>query len=300
MIEWRDLRRWFAWAAAVAMASAAMCDAGPWASDKAGSANFAPLSMNAIDRFVSDHLSSDSVPGLALAITQGDRILLVKGYGMARQGAPVTADTQFFIASLSKSFTALAVMQLVDAGQLNLDAPVQRYLPGFGLSDAKAATRITIRQLLNQTSGLADTGFPEGRLPPPATIRQRVATLRRARPVSAPGTAFHYFNPNYAVLARLVEKVSGVPFGDYLHTHIFKPLDMRNTFHAVTSTTAYAKATDLAQGHLALCRSLFGNERISWGQRRCDFHRPGYGALFDFSKRRWNLPPNPACIQKEP
>ena len=207
--------------------------------------------MNAIDRFVSDHLSSDSVPGLALAITQGDRILLVKGYGMARQGAPVTADTQFFIASLSKSFTALAVMQLVDAGQLNLDAPVQRYLPGFGLSDAKAATRITIRQLLNQTSGLADTGFPEGRLPPPATIRQRVATLRRARPVSAPGTAFHYFNPNYAVLARLVEKVSGVPFGDYLHTHIFKPLDMRNTFHAVTSTTAYAKATDLAQGHLA-------------------------------------------------
>jgi CubicO group peptidase (beta-lactamase class C family) len=186
MIEWRDLRRWFVWAAAVALMSIVLSAAGQWTSDKAESANFAPISMDAIDRFVSDHLASGSVPGLAIAITQGDSILCIRGYGMARKGVPITANTQFFIASLSKSFTALAVMQLVDAGRLDLDAPVQRYLPGFQLSDAEAAARITIRHLLNQTSGLADTGFPEGRLPQPASIRQRVATLHRARPIAAP------------------------------------------------------------------------------------------------------------------
>ncbi len=209
-----------------------------------------PFPTAAIDTFVMNRLAAGSVPGLALAITQKDKVLLSKGYGFSRPGVPITPHTRFFIASLSKSFTALAVMQLVDAEKLELDAPVQRYLPTFRLADAVAASQITVRHLLNQTSGLADSGFPEGRLPQPATIQERVETLQDARPVAVSGAAFHYFNPNYAVLARLVEKVSAMTFGEYLRMHIFEPLDMADTFAVVSSAQAFNRATDMAQGHL--------------------------------------------------
>ena len=90
-------------------------------------------------------MTSGHVPGLALAITQNDQILYVKGYGSAGHGKAVTSQTQFFIASLSKSFTATAVMQLVDAGKVDLDAPVRRYLPTFSIASKAAASPITIR-----------------------------------------------------------------------------------------------------------------------------------------------------------
>jgi len=104
--------------------------------------------------------------------------------------------------------------------------------------------------LLNQTSGMADAGFPELTLPQPATIADRVASLRAARLVSEPGTAFHYFNPNYAVLARLVEVVGGRPFPDYLRAHVFAPLAMTATTSVVTAAQAPSAAPDLAQGQL--------------------------------------------------
>lgn len=82
---------------------------------------------------------------------------------------------------------------------------VQRYLPSFTLADSVAAASITVRHLLNQTSGLADSGFADMRLPQPASLAQRVTSLSAARPADAPGQTFHYFNPNYDLLARIVE-----------------------------------------------------------------------------------------------
>ena len=155
---------------------------------------------------------------------------------------------------MSKSFTALAVMQLAESGRIELDAPVRRYLPEFVLAAPAGAAQITVRQLLNQVSGLADAGFPEQRLPQPATIAARVADLRLARPVAPPGTEFHYFDSNYAVLARVVEVVSGQPFAAYLEAHVFAPLGMTHTVGVVTSaeaTEATRQADRLAQGHLA-------------------------------------------------
>jgi CubicO group peptidase (beta-lactamase class C family) len=208
------------------------------------------LDFATIDRFVAEQMAVQRVPGLALAITQGDQVLYLKGYGTAGADQPVTPQTQFFIASLSKSFTALAVMQLVEAGQIELDAPVQTYLPEFTLADPAAAAQITIRYLLNHTSGLADAGFPAYRLPQPATPADRIASLRTARPVAPPGAEFHYFDPNYQVLARVVEVVSGEPFSDYLQAHIFAPLQMAQTFNAMTATEAKQRAGGLAQGYL--------------------------------------------------
>ncbi|HEY9602647.1 MAG TPA: serine hydrolase domain-containing protein, partial [Allocoleopsis sp.] len=109
---------------------------------------------------------------------------------------------------------------------------------------------ITIRHLLNQVSGLSDWGFPESQLPQPETLKARVTSLNTARPVAVPGTEFHYFNPNYAILARVVEVVSQQPFSEYLRSHLFAPLQMNHTLNVITSTEALQTATHLAQGHL--------------------------------------------------
>ena len=203
-----------------------------------------------IDRFITHQMTTQHLPGLALAITHENQVMYVKGYGKADTQEPVTPQTQFPIASLSKSFTAIAVLQLVEARQIDLDTPVKQYLPKFTLADPQTADQITIRHLLNHVSGLSDWSFSESLHPQPTTHAERVNSLHNARPVATPGTEFHYFNPNYDVLARVVEVVSGQPFSEYLRSHIFTPLQMSQTFHATTIAEAQQRASRLATGHL--------------------------------------------------
>ena len=118
-------------------------------------------------------MSAAHVPGAALAVVEGDRIVHVKGYGDADPGGtPVGPQTPFVLGSLSKSFTAVAVMQLVERHAVELDAPVQRYLPWFATADRDASRRITIRQLLLQTSGLPERAGLAG-LPMVTRARER-------------------------------------------------------------------------------------------------------------------------------
>ena len=109
----------------------------------------------AVDRYVQDQVNEARIPGLALGIVHGTDVAHLEGFGQADSaGRPVTPQTPFIIGSISKSFTALAVMQLADAGNVDLDAPVQRYVQEFRLADGQDSARITIRHLLNQTSGI--------------------------------------------------------------------------------------------------------------------------------------------------
>jgi CubicO group peptidase (beta-lactamase class C family) len=113
------------------------------------------MDFSAIDQYVKDKMRSSRIPGLGLAIVEGDRIVYLKGYGDADPaGRPVTPATPFMIGSITKSFTALAVMQLVEAGKVELDAPVRRYIPWFGVADSTASAHITVRHLLTMTGGL--------------------------------------------------------------------------------------------------------------------------------------------------
>ncbi|MGE5334920.1 MAG: serine hydrolase domain-containing protein, partial [Nitrososphaerota archaeon] len=112
-------------------------------------------SSQAIDAYIASRMQAAHIPGLSLAVVKGDQIAYLKGYGHADpSGHPVTPQTPFIIGSISKTFTALALMQLVEAGKVDVDAPVQRYLPWFSLADSHASARITVRNLLNQTSGI--------------------------------------------------------------------------------------------------------------------------------------------------
>ena len=199
-----------------------------------------------IDRFMNAQIKDSAIPGAAVAVVRGNHVLLVRGYGHDSTGAPVTADSLFRIASLSKSFTALAVMQLVEDGRLSLADAVQQHLPQFQLDDPRAA-QITVRELLDHTSGLNDAMVPGLGRTQPRTTQEATTSLRTAHLAAAPGTTYSYHNPNYQVAARLVEQVSGEPFDVYLHRHVFKPAQMPSTTSTAMDDDAVAGLPD---GHV--------------------------------------------------
>ncbi|MFJ7218672.1 serine hydrolase domain-containing protein [Amycolatopsis sp. NPDC098790] len=196
-----------------------------------------------IDGYVRAYLDHTGLPGAAVAVTHGGDVVRTAGYGHDSAGAPISASTPLPIASLSKSMTAFAVLQLVETNQLRLDEPVTRYLPGFRLADDRGA-RITVRMLLDQTSGMADSAFPDLKLAQPHTLAEAVTRLRDAPLASEPGTEFHYHNPNYEVAARIVEVVAGQPFAEYLRTRLFAPLGMTSstTVDEPPGTAGYVRA----------------------------------------------------------
>jgi CubicO group peptidase (beta-lactamase class C family) len=194
-----------------------------------------------VDGYVRAYLDHTGLPGAAVAVTRGADVVRVAGYGHDAAGTPITASTRLPIASLSKSMTAFAVLQLAEAGRIGLDEPVTRSLPEFRLADPRGA-RITVRMLLDQTSGMADSAFPDLKLPQPHTLAEAVERLRDAGLADEPGAKFHYHNPNYEVAARIVEVVAGQPFAEYLRTRLFGPLGM------TSSTTVDEPPTDLSPG----------------------------------------------------
>ncbi|GAA1222848.1 serine hydrolase domain-containing protein [Pseudonocardia alaniniphila] len=201
----------------------------------------------AIDAVVDEYRRAIGLPGTAVVITHGNTEVHAAGYGRTPTGEHVTEHTPMAVASVSKSFTALAVMQLVETGRVNLDQSVQVYLPEFAMADPRA-TEITVRQLLDQTSGMSDTTFPAFSRPQPSSLVEAVAGMRGARLAADPGTQWEYHNPNFQVAARMVEVTSGQPFDEYLQEHVFGPLGM-------TDSRTVDTARDLppsAHGHLRI------------------------------------------------
>jgi CubicO group peptidase (beta-lactamase class C family) len=182
-----------------------------------------------LDAFVGEQVQRHGIPGVSLGIVEGDRIVHLRGFGKADQtGCPMTPRTPFVIASMSKPLTATAVMQLVEAGEVELDAPVRRYVPDFRMADPVASGGITVRHLLQHTSGIPVTSCDtrEGA----ETLAQYVAELRTVELDGAPGAEHSYCSGNYNVLGRIIETVSGQPFGDYMERNVFTPLQMRRSY----------------------------------------------------------------------
>jgi CubicO group peptidase (beta-lactamase class C family) len=145
------------------------------------------------------------------------------------------------LASVSKSFTALAIMQLAEEGRLELDAPVRDYLPWFQIADEKAASEMTVRQLLYQTSGFSETDGNRINLDSSLAEDALQANMKRLgsmKLLHPPGTAFEYSNVNYGLLGAIVEAVSGESFGSYIQQNIFDPLDMKNSYISMSEADA--------------------------------------------------------------
>lgn len=209
----------------------------------------APEQLKIVDQFIQKNIDKNHIPGLSIAIVNKNRVVFSKGYGKDGSGRAIISSTPFAVASLSKAFTAMAVIQLVEAGKINLDVPVKNYIPSFRMADTRA-NQITVRQFLNQTSGLSDVVYPELSFKQqPASTGNAIDNLKDVKLDSNPGEKFHYHNPNYHVMARLVEVVSQEKFSDYLQKHIFTPLQMTHTasYHSTLELQKH-----LAQGNIFL------------------------------------------------
>jgi CubicO group peptidase (beta-lactamase class C family) len=168
----------------------------------------------------------------------------LKGYGKADQtGRSVTPQTPFLLASVSKPITATAIMQLVEAGKIELDASVQRYVPDFRVADPVASGQITVRHLLLHTSGIPITAC-DTRVNSD-TLAEYVAELQTVLLDAPVGTRHIYCSGNYNVLGRVIETVSGQSFGSYVQHHIFAPLEMPHSF----VTEEEARRAGMAQGY---------------------------------------------------
>ncbi len=171
----------------------------------------------------------------AYAVVNGDHTL----YGGQHGAGP---DTPFIIGSVSKSFTALAVLVLVQRGQLDLDNPVQTYLPDLRLE--REGEPVTLRHLLSHTAGINRADCNKDAERTYASLAARVDDNRAAQLQTAPGSSFEYCNVGYAILARIVEVEAGRPFAEVLQADVLGPLALTRTHTDLTS----ARAADLAQG----------------------------------------------------
>lgn len=228
-----------------------------------------PASTAELDAWFDRQMGDAAIPGAAMVVVRDGQVVDVHAYGVRDdRGAPITPSTPFMIGSLTKSMTALAVMQLVQDGRLSLDAHVIDVLPEFATADAESTRGITIRQLLDQTSGLPTAAGLRPFSTPVTSLAARVGELQRVAPVSAPGAAYHYSNANYLVLGRVLEAVSGTDFGTYVQTHIFDPLGMRTA----TADLSTAQDDGLTLAH----RLWFGQAPSSAPLYRADMVPAGF------------------------
>jgi len=182
-----------------------------------------------LDRYIDLKLQRSHTPGAALVVIRDGKIVKMRGYGLAdvERKVPVTADTVFEIGSITKQFTATAIMMLVEQGKIDLADPIGKYL-----SDVPETwTAITIRQLLTHTSGIPDyeeiMGY--GGYRNPMTSAQIIA-LAAGRPLDfPPGTKWNYSNTGYYLLTLILEKISGESCARLLHKTIFAPAGMTHT-----------------------------------------------------------------------
>ena len=183
----------------------------------------------AIDAHVESLRADGSIPGLVLAVTDGDRILIDRQYGFAEVASarPVEPETLFEIGSIGKTFAAIIVMQLVEEGRLRLDDPVVRHLPWFKVP--RTGDRITVRHLLSHTAGITAgiDGTPEPRF--------AVWRLRDVPPGSAPGRRVHYSNVGFKTIGLIVEAIEGAPYPEVVRRRVFEPLGMSSSEPAITN-----------------------------------------------------------------
>jgi CubicO group peptidase (beta-lactamase class C family) len=196
----------------------------------------------AIDKIVADALASTGVPSASIAVVRDGQIVLAKAYGNQGPDMKATsADARYQIASISKQFTAAAILLLEDEGKLSLDDTVAKWIPGISGGD-----HITIRQLLSHTAGIQDY-WPQDYsflLMEKPTTPQAIVDRWAKKPLDfEPGTAWQYSNTGYVVAGMIVEKASGQPLLKFLDQHIFKPLGMHPIDQDVATGKGFPQPT---------------------------------------------------------
>ncbi|MDQ6931204.1 MAG: beta-lactamase family protein, partial [Candidatus Eremiobacteraeota bacterium] len=183
-----------------------------------------------IDEYANTAMTSMHVPGMALAVVRDGNVVYRRGFGVKNTTtkAPVDANTNFEIGSITKQFTAAAVLQLAEQGKLRLDDPLGKYTAAY-----LPARGVTIRQLLNQVTGIpnyTDVNHFESIAPKTKPSFARMIGFIAKKPLAfAPGTKWAYSNTNYILLGKVIEAASHESYTAYLFEHVVKPAGMSHT-----------------------------------------------------------------------
>jgi len=222
-----------------------------------------------IEKIIRDYVT-DNTPGMALLIGEKCRVIFKKGFGLVdlQDRKPITTDTSFIIASITKQFTTMAVMILKQKGLLEYEEPLSRFFPDF----PSYISKITIRHLMTHTSGIKEY-FDDGfiiKLPASNGYINQQAVLDIIKNFEGlnfePGTSFSYCNSGYVLLGAIIEMVSGQSFSEFLRGNIFEPLGMKRT---VVGVSIGQKIEKMASGYSivnknSFVRTPFDSIAIGW------------------------------------
>ena len=206
-----------------------------------------PALRERIDRIARQVLEQTGVPSASVAVVQHGKLVYTRACGSARLATdktpaiPATPEMRYSIGSISKQFTATAILLLQEEGKLSLDDPIGKYLPGLTRGD-----EVTIRQILSHTSGYQDY-WPEDyvmtTMLPPETAQQIIDTWGKKPLDFEPGTQWQYSNTNFVIAGAIVEKVTGAPYFDFLTHRIFRPLGMTSVWNSDQAKLTQVDAT---------------------------------------------------------
>jgi CubicO group peptidase (beta-lactamase class C family) len=216
-----------------------------------------------IDRIAAQVLEQSGVPSASVAVVQHGKLVYAHAYGDARlePPTPATADMRYSIGSISKQFTAAAILLLQEEGKLKLDDPVGKYIPGLTEGD-----KVTIRQILSHTSGYQDYWPEDYVMTPmlkPESAQQIIDTWAKKPLDFDPGTQWQYSNTNFVIAGKIVETVTGAPLMDFLVNRIFRPLGMKSVWNSDEAKLTGVDATAYYRHALAPLR-LAPKEGRGW------------------------------------
>jgi CubicO group peptidase (beta-lactamase class C family) len=207
-----------------------ICGQTPGASESPG-ADVTRLRLE-LEPKINDAISKGPLPGFAIGVVKNGKLIYAKGFGVAKLGTstPVTSRSLFHMASVTKTFVATAVMQLVEQGKIDLDAPITKYLTYFKMDDERYRD-IRVRQMLSHISGIPDTANYHWDQPEydDGALERFVRSTANQKLIFSPGEKFAYSNTAYEILGDLISKVSGETFEDYVQHHILTPLGMKDS-----------------------------------------------------------------------
>ncbi|NLA59820.1 MAG: beta-lactamase family protein [Firmicutes bacterium] len=217
------------------------------------------------EKYMNGFLEETKAPGMAVAVVSGDEIVYSRGFGVRdlETGAPVTPETIFGVASVSKSFSCLAIMQLAEAGKLSPHDPVKKYLPAFDLPGG-GGERVTIHHLMTHTAGIPplptlnysirgntqkDDGEEPGEesFPRIDDFDQLMEYIRTGdyEVLGEPGKYLSYSNDSYGLMGAVIEQVTGQRFEDYMEENVLAPLDMRRSMYDLRDLLTFDNVTSL-------------------------------------------------------
>jgi len=203
--------------------------------------------LQAIDKYLTAYQEKIPIPGFSIAIVENNQITFSKGYGVEKEGfaKPMSGNSSLGIGSIGRALTAIGIMQLVEKGQVDLDAPVTTYLPWFTTANKNFSDAITVRMCLSNTTAIPAQFEAVPSLNPDKSLAKFVRSMEGYYVKRKPGLAYEFSDEGYSIAGLVISELSGMTYADYVEKNICVPLKMSRT----TTNPSRFETLNVLYGH---------------------------------------------------